>query len=436
MKERREKKERKEKEGEKEKAAATTSASPLSSSSSSSLPLLPHPNRATVASVSASCKGQSGGGASSSSSSSSWASLPDEEARKLALERWRASAAEEASREAARARAEVKEGLLRLFRSGKAAPLRIEHGTRWRDAQAALELRARAAKASLSSSSTLAAEEAEAEEAALFFASAPPSVALEAFEEHVRDLRRAWREQQQEAEAERLRRERRSRDAFRDLLSRRFSSENLTPPPPPPTTTAAALPPLAPRCRWREARRSLASEPEFAAVRSNLEGSTPRELFEAALVESERGFEETRAALLAAAAAKGVSAAAAAASASASEEERERLRSLFDAAADEARGAAGAASAAVRALVWSELAAGGRDAFWASRRRPWKGSSSKKGDKERGEQGVQSASKKKRGRRCGGDEDDGDGSGDEKGLPKHRRTRKRLVDEEEEEGQL
>ena len=227
-----EKGERKE-EGEEEKAAAAPSSAPPPAASPPRLPLLPHPNRAAVASVSACFKGWSGGGPSAAAAAAAaWNSLSDDEARRLAVERWRSSVAEEAARDSAKARAEAKEKLLRLFKSAK-GPLRIEHGTRWEEARAALERRAKRAAAAAataskpSSSTTLApAEEEEAEEAedaALLFASVPASVALEAFEEHVRDLRRLWKEQKRAAEDARLRAERRNRDAFRDLLARRFS---------------------------------------------------------------------------------------------------------------------------------------------------------------------------------------------------------------------
>lgn len=420
--ERREK--RKKKKEEAEEATAPSPASPPRL-------LLPHPNRATVASVSASFKAaRSGGGAAAAAA---WNSLSDEEARQLAVERWKAGAAEEASKEAAKTRAETKEKLLQLYRR-ESEKSRIEHGTKWEEARAALEQRAKKAAAKRASAGeAMAAAEAEEDETELlvFFASAPPLVALEAFEEHLRDLRRLWKEQGQEQRDARLREERRNRDAFRDLLSRCFAPTTATAP-----STSTAAPPLAPRCRWREARRVLASEPAFAAVRANLEGSTPRELFEVALAASESGFEGARAALLASAAAKGLSAASG-----------EEGRSLFDVAADEAGGAAAAAPPAVRALVWSELVAGGRDAFWAAQGRQQKErGSSKKGNNERSEQGQhrQGAGKKtkekKRGRHGGGEDDDcddeGDGGNDDDDAKKHRRTRRRSADEEEEEGQL
>jgi hypothetical protein len=169
-------------------------------------------------------------------------------------------------------------------------------------------------------------------------------------------------------------------------------------------------------------------------VQANLEGSTPRELFEAALSESEDAFEAARAALLAAAAAKGLSPATAG-------ERGEGARPLFDAAADEAGGASVSAPPAVRALVWSELVAGGRDAFSAARRRQQQkgGESGERVELLQGQRGQQQGEgKKKRGRRGGEDdervdEDDGGDGGDTK---KHRRARRRSADEEEEEGQL
>ena len=439
-------KEKKKEEKEEEERKTTTPSSSL---------LLPHPNRATVPSVFAACKALGGGALSVA-----WGSLSDEDAQKLAIERWRSSAAEEASKEAAKVRSEATKRLLALYKSTKL--LEIGHDTTWKEARAALEQRAKKAAASSSSSSSLVtADEAEAEDTALFFASVAPSVALEAFEEHVRELRRSWREEKREREEERLRTERRSRDAFRDLLARRFAlststttaatttttSTTTTTNPPPPSLSS---PPFAPRCRWREARRALANEPAFLAVRENLEGSTPRELFEAALSEAEKGFEEARAALVAAAAAKGIVgvgvgvgvgvSASASSSSSSSDEER---RALFDATADEVGGLAAAASPAVRALVWAELAAGGREAFWAERRGGGGGRGRKDGGGGGGGTDAKKASadkkkspekKMKRGRR--GDDDEVDG--DDEGTKKHRRARRRSAgsEEEEEEGQL
>eukprot|EP00210_Caulerpa_lentillifera_P005018 g4792.t1 len=101
---------------------------------------------------------------------------------------------------------------------------------------------------------------------------------LEVYEWYVRSLEKKYYEEEEAREASQKRKDRKTREAFKDLLKSHVENGTINA-----------------KSRWREYYELIHKDEVFKAVERNEFGSRPRELFEDVIEELEEGYEKDRA---------------------------------------------------------------------------------------------------------------------------------------------